>query len=457
MDDHQLIEQALRSGDKRLMARALVLARDPLFSFTPRPDRPEQLDQQSSFYHDRFAGLACVLGGTAGGKSYSGAAKVARFLRDTPPPEPNTPFWVLSKTMDMVSGCCWGQNLARFIPADRIAGYVWYRKEQNLPKSIILKPDSNGNNYVIELKSYDQDRQALQAASIIGFWADEQCPYDILMEIWGRTRKWDYPGSKIYTLTPLEPDPKLEEIYNDPPESWRFYRLNTRLNTTLAESFVRQISENEVGPLVETRLTGAFARFEGMVYPEFDPRTHVIEPFEIPHNWLRIRGLDLGWSHATACVWLARDLDGRYYVYQEYLQSKTSIEDHVAAINDGWNNLPCKGHTYADPAAAQTLHEFALRGLPTVSANKDILSGIATVQSLLRPDAGGKPKLLIFKTCKELIREMRSYIWDAKRDRPLKVDDHLNDSLRYALFSHRMDTAVPVKPLKQPERRKIPF
>jgi hypothetical protein len=108
------------------------------------------------------------------------------------------------------------------------------------------------------------------------------------METWARTRKWPVPGNMTYSLTPLEPDQKLEDLYNDPPDSWRFYRLNTRCNTTLDPDYVRNIEENESPELVETRMTGAFAHFEGAVYPNFNGRLHVVEPFEVHRDWLRI-------------------------------------------------------------------------------------------------------------------------------------------------------------------------
>ena len=221
---------------------------------------------------------------------------------------------------------------------------------------------------------------------------------------------------------------------------------------------MRQIEQNEIEGLIETRLTGAFARYEGAIYPTFDTKTHVIEPFEIPRTWLHVRGLDLGFSHATACVWAVRDLEGRYYVYREYLKAKSSIEDHVREINEGWEQLLVRGHTYADPAAAQTLYEFTLRGLATVPANKDVKAGIATVQSLLRPAADGQPKLFVFKTCENLIREMRTYVWDAKKlDQPRKINDDLVDALRYLCHSHSLDSNVSFTPLKQPEKKRVPF
>ncbi len=363
---------------------------------------------------------------------------MAAFLTAAPPPEINTPFWVLSTTMDLATANCWGQNLRHWIAPEQIKDIVWF---------------------VIEFKSYDQSRERLQAANIIGAWFDEQAPFDVLMEVWARTRKWDYPGSKIYTLTPLEPDHRLEGIFREPPDSWRFYRMNTRCNLSLDKNFVKQILENELAELAETRLTGCFAKYEGSIYPNFSLTEHVIAPFEMPRQWLHIRGLDLGWSHATACVWAARDLEGRYYVYREYNAKQTSVEDHVRVINSGWEQVLVKGQTYADPAAAATLHEFSLRGLHTAQAQKDVYSGIATVQSLLRPGPDGKPRLYIFNTCPTLIQQLRSYVYDPKTGKPRKETPSclydLPDALRYLCHSHKLDTAaMPIATIKLPERPK---
>ena len=412
----------------------------PLAMFKPRPNLPLLLDEQEAFYDDKFDGIACAMGGTGSGKSYVGAAKVARLLIESKAPESNTPFWILSQNMDMACGTCWSQNLRQFIPKHMIKDIVWYSAAKGQPRTVVLREDEEGNNFIIEFKSYDQGRQALQGSSIFGAWLDEQASYNIIIEVLGRTRKWHNPGSFIYTLTPLEPDQHLESICENPTyyTDWKIYRLNTRLNTVINPNFVRQIEQNEISELIETRLTGAFGRYEGQVYKEFSPRVHVIKSHLIPKHWTHFRGLDIGFSHSTACVWAARDPDGRYHVYREYLKAKTSVEDHIKEINSGWDDLLCKGQTYGDSAAAQILYEFNIRGLQTVPATKDVKAGIATVQSLLRIDETGMPKLYIHDSCPNLIREIRMYCWDKHRpDDPHKENDDLVDALRYLLHSGR--------------------
>ena len=61
--------------------------------------------------------------------------------------------------------------------------------------------------------------------------------------------------------------------------------------------------------------------------------------------------------------------------------------------------------------------------------NKDVFSGIARVKSYLKSG-----RLFIFSTCRNLIREIKSYWW-GKDDMPVKKDDHALDALRYYIMS----------------------
>lgn len=67
--------------------------------------------------------------------------------------------------------------------------------------------------------------------------------------------------------------------------------------------------------------------------------------------------------------------------------------------------------------------------------NKDLFSGINRVKEYLRPLAApGKPRLYIFSSCVNLIREIKSYWW-GDGDAPRKKDDHALDELRYFIMS----------------------
>ena len=55
------------------------------------------------------------------------------------------------------------------------------------------------------------------------------------------------------------------------------------------------------------------------------------------------------------------------------------------------------------------------------------------VKDRLKLDAEGRPALVVFATCRELIKEFRKYKWSKTKgkDRPDKQFDHGLDALRY--------------------------
>ena len=58
-----------------------------------------------------------------------------------------------------------------------------------------------------------------------------------------------------------------------------------------------------------------------------------------------------------------------------------------------------------------------------------MFSGIARVKEYFKND-----KIFIFKTCVNLIRELKTYRW-GKGDLPIKRDDHCVDELRYFIMT----------------------
>jgi phage terminase large subunit len=67
-----------------------------------------------------------------------------------------------------------------------------------------------------------------------------------------------------------------------------------------------------------------------------------------------------------------------------------------------------------------------------------VLDGIRLVSSLL---AAGKLK--VHRSCQALITELPAYVWSDKaalagEDKPVKIDDHGVDALRYGVMTTRM-------------------
>ena len=179
----------------------------------------------------------------------------------------------------------------------------------------------------------------------------------------------------------------------------------------------------------------AFIERAGMIYPEYDKQSHVIEPFQIPSNWYVYAGIDFGYTNPFAVIWLAIDPEGNCYVIDEYYEPQRQLNEHVISI---------KGRTdwittmyFGDPSGKQYIAELQTRGLYCGPAINDVLTGINRVAELLKTG-----KLKIFSNCKNVQIEFEHYMWeDARKSRrkdmkeqPKKIDDHAMDALRYVVM-----------------------
>ena len=66
---------------------------------------------------------------------------------------------------------------------------------------------------------------------------------------------------------------------------------------------------------------------EGAAFTEFDRNIHVIEPFDIPRNWVKFRSCDYGYGSYSAVLWFAVSPDEQIIVYRELYVSKVLATD----------------------------------------------------------------------------------------------------------------------------------
>lgn len=86
--------------------------------------------------------------------------------------------------------------------------------------------------------------------------------------------------------------------------------------------------------LREARSKGIPIAGSGLIFAGIVPEDDIkIAPFAIPSHWPRIAGIDFGWDHPTAVVWLAWDRDtDTVYLTDCYSKSQTTIPVHASAI-----------------------------------------------------------------------------------------------------------------------------
>ena len=174
---------------------------------------------------------------------------------------------------------------------------------------------------------------------------------------------------------------------------------------------------------------------------------HVIDPFPVPADWQAALSIDPGLNNPLSCHWYAVDYDGNVYAVAEHFEAGKDIAYHAEKIREisaalGWKT-DGRGRIAAliDSAANQRtlasvksvtelFYENGILANPNVK--KDLFAGIQRVKRYLNPSGG--PRLYIFRSCVNLIREFKSYWW-GDGDAPKKADDHALDELRYFLMT----------------------
>ncbi len=185
---------------------------------------------------------------------------------------------------------------------------------------------------------------------------------------------------------------------------------------------------------------------EGAAFTEFDLDTHVITPFEIPISWERVKGVDYGYSSESACIWGTVDpTDGTLIIYRELYRKGLTGEDLGRLITEMELTDPYSVQGVLDTAAwaktgttGPTVGESLIRaGHKLRRADKNRVQGKIQIHEYLRVQQSGRPRLQIFNTCPNLIRELQSIPLDKNNseDVDTHAPDHAYDALRYLIMS----------------------
>lgn len=108
-------------------------------TFRPRPDRPDLFDEQESYVNSTDT-VSFLVAGNASGKTEASARKCAEYLlRRQQAPRRDTPFWILSDTMEIVTSVCWQEKLLGngHLPPEEIQWdrIVWHSEKMDSQKA----------------------------------------------------------------------------------------------------------------------------------------------------------------------------------------------------------------------------------------------------------------------------------------------------------------------------------
>jgi hypothetical protein len=245
----------------------------------------------------------------------------------------------------------------------------------------------------------------------------------------------------------ITPSPPNESFKGEDGLSRKFIPARLEDNPYLAhdgryEQMLKALPPTQRRQLLE----GDWEVAEGAAFTEFDRHLHVIEPFDIPINWERTKGIDYGYASESACIWGAVDRDDNtLIIYRELYRKGLLATDlaHLIAemeLNDpmsvpGVLDTACWNRTgQTGPTVGETLVKA---GHKLRRADKNRVAGKIQIHEYLKVQQSGRPKIQIFNTCPNLIRELQSIPLD--KSNPEDVDthapDHAYDALRYLIMA----------------------
>lgn len=225
------------------------------------------------------------------------------------------------------------------------------------------------------------------------------------------------------------------------PDDYKFIPSLVFENKYIMEhdpNYVRTL-ENLPEDRKKAMLYGNWDIFDGQYFSEFDRSVHVIEPFEIPKEWVRYRSIDYGLD-MLACYWFAIDPQGNEYCYKELYQSELIISEAAKRILEVNGDDKIK-YTYGPPDlwnrrndTGKSAYEiFRENGVILTKSSNDRVQGWYAMKEHLkvvktRDEQTGETvktsKLKFFANCKNAIRTIPQLQYDEKHPNDTSREPH---------------------------------
>lgn len=233
---------------------------------------------------------------------------------------------------------------------------------------------------------------------------------------------------------------------NDP--TWASWRMPSWTNDVLFpegryDPEIIDMSKDMSEERFNQEIGADFTEFVGRVFKDFDEETNVRD-LDYDPRYPVYACCDYGWTNPF--VWLVVQLDAwqNVYVLAEYRATRKDINDIAADLSA----FPITGQIkkfYPDPAEPgdSAVLEKKLRIPFDAGTGGELKWRLELIRQALKPmpehgpDEMKQPRLLIDRSCKELIREMQDYRYPetkeeqnkAEPEKPMDKDDHGPEAL----------------------------
>lgn len=237
----------------------------------------------------------------------------------------------------------------------------------------------------------------------------------------------------VFDTNPDNPEHWLKKEYIDSKsENIISYHFELDDNTFLSPRYIQNIKESTPsGMFYDRDIRGLWVTGEGVVYSDFDSNKHFINDVDNVEFETYIAGVDWGYSHFGSIVVFGIDKQNNWYLLEEHAEQFKEIDYWAGVALDikaRYGNI----NFYCDSARPEHVERFRRERIRAINADKSVLSGIEEVARLIKLGRFFvvSDKVKVFK------KEIYNYVWDEKTGNPVKENDDVMDSMRYAIYSH---------------------
>ncbi len=225
---------------------------------------------------------------------------------------------------------------------------------------------------------------------------------------------------------------KKEWIEKAPSKNALHLHFLMQDNPSLSKKVIERYHSLYSGAFYERFVEGKWVAAEGVVYPQFSEKEHVLLPPEEPFEKYYI-SCDYGTVNpASFGLWGRKK--GVWYRIKEYYHDsrregfQKTDEEHYNSLKELASDRKIEG-VIVDPSAASFIQCINRHGVyRAIPAENRVIDGIRAVSDCLQ-----SKKILFSPLCKDTLREFSLYRWDSDsaKDTVRKENDHAMDDIRY--------------------------
>ena len=308
--------------------------------------------------------------------------------------------------------------------------YKEQKGEMNLPGKKTIYIRSAENPYSLEGMTLDW------------VWGDEAGAFALLVLTILRSRTAIKRGKIFYTTTPYNMGALYQTFYkpwkDGTDKDLSVFQWQSIDNPYFPKDFFEKEKARLRPEEFARRYMGEFTRMQGLVY--MLNSWHLID-WQNQKAEITLAGIDWGWSNPAA-IMVIKLVQGQYFIIDEWYEINKTTGQIIEACRTLQNKWGIN-RFYADSANPEKIAEAntntGLYVLPYEKLKDSLTAGVSYINGLLMEN-----RLFVDRKLSNTLAEFETYQYPEpddngmiKKDEPMPFNNHLMDSMRYAIMGYQ--------------------